>query len=140
MLKDAFDIPPDKQPVRQPSSHGHIPDAVTTERAAPVLFERVQMLPKFVGPPELHIFKRNRRVPLSDLCLPPQGNSVDLNAIINQSTHPHLNGRRSEDPKVDPRRGDFLEVQRIGEEVEYFLPRSIEPKGTFEDELLHFVW
>src|SRR5215467_835419 len=66
---------------------------------------------------DLFIHEATRRVPYRDLCGPAQGNQAPAQRIVNQRSDGQVLGR-FDDPEIEPRRSDGLQVFGTGEELE----------------------
>ena len=96
-----------------------------------------ELMPEGVRAAKLHIDEVVRRIPFRDFCAPADGQAMDADAIVEKRAGLHLNGLGREDFKLYPRRGDGLEIVRIGEEGEDFVTRTRKPKLGVEGEFFH---
>src|SRR5215218_3868749 len=108
-----------ERPQRQPVAHHFFGD----RRFTAVVVEPVSVPPKAIGTYQLLVYKLDGRPPARDARLPT-----------------HRDRLRSEDPEAQLRRGNALEVGRIGEEGEHPFARQRQPHGHLENVKRHTLY
>ena len=107
-------------------------DAVAHLRTAGNFDEIMAMMPATIGPFELNVAERRRRVEGFDEGAPVEGDAVEAQFVVDQRTGSHLDRARCGDVEVQKRRGDALEVTGVGEEGEDLLAGPGQKERSFE--------
>ena len=100
-----------------------VADVVAGKSAAIVRLKGVFMNPLKVGAANLLIHKTIRRLPEIDPGAPTQRQAVYAQAVVNERPLAHLNRRLGNNPKIQPRRREGVEVCSVGEERKQFIRR-----------------
>jgi len=103
----------------QPVAHN-----VFDDRRLPAVVEPVGMLPDAIWTVHLLVYEPDGRLPAGDARLPAQRNPEQAEPVVDQDSFLHRDRLRREDPEVKFRRGDVLQVGRVGEEGEHPLARQ----------------
>ena len=76
------------------------------------------MFPEAIGAAALHVHEPLRRLPDGDLALPAQGDAPQPQPVFDDGAAAHLRRPLGENAKVEPGRGDGLQVPGLGEKGE----------------------
>src|SRR5215211_8950905 len=98
----------------QPVAH-----TVFDDRRLSAVVESVGMLPDAIWTVHLLVYEPDGRLPARDARLPAQRNPEQTEPVVDQGPFLHRDRLRREDPEVKFRRGDVLQVGRVGEEGEH---------------------
>src|SRR6185369_11049086 len=101
-----------------------IVDDARPPRSAETRFEAVIVMPPAVWSADLDIDKALRRIPDGDLGAPVDAQAMDADLVVDERARAHADRARREDAEVHPRRGETLEIGRVGEEGEGVVERA----------------
>ena len=93
VLEDPFHIASHEKPIDERPAARAVAHVVQAKRAAVALLESVRVMPKGVGAAKLDINEAVRRIPRGDFRTPANGKAMDADAVINESSRPHGDGR-----------------------------------------------
>jgi hypothetical protein len=111
-------ISPHKQTIYERPTRHRISHAVQTEGSVISPLKRVLMTPKPIRASDLIIHESMRRFPNIYSGLPPQGNAVKPDPIVDQSTFSHLDRIFCKNLESQKRRRNNLQIVGIAKEVE----------------------
>lgn len=110
----------DEKLVNEPPAGYGVIDLVAHQRLVPCGDERVLVVPVAIRPAQLPVGEAKRRFPIANLRAPANGNAMQPQAVIDQRASVHVDRPGRDDLKIQPRRRDRFQVERIGEEVKDF--------------------
>src|ERR671932_621610 len=122
-----------ERPQRQAVAHHVFGD----RRFTPFVVEPVSVPPKAIGTYQLLVYKLDGRPPARDVRLPTQRDPKQAQPVVDYGPTSHRDRLRSEDAEAQLRRGNALEVGRIGEEGEHPFARQRQPHGRLENVKRH---
>lgn len=131
--KDPFQIRSDEKAMNQRSTRGGVLNVVSDQRAAVLLFERMQVSPQSIGAAKLTIDESIGWLPFADFRSPPQWDPVEPQFIIDQSARAHQNWLRCLYMKMQPRGRNQFEAIRIREESKNLLDWPRQPEFITQD-------
>jgi hypothetical protein len=111
-------------------------NAVAHDRPAAVSLELVTVAPEAVGPVDLAVHEGAARLPVLDARAPTQGDSMQLQPVVDYGARSHLDRLWGDHLEAEPMRGDPLQVPGLGEEREHLLEVSVQPLLTLK--VMHF--
>lgn len=116
IAKDPGQIRRHQPPVDQPASPDRVPHMIFDQRASLHRAEAVLVNPSAIGTPDLFVHKETGGIPGRDAAPPTQGNSTEPEPVVDFRAC--LDGDRYgiEDLKVQPGRGEQIQVSCIREE------------------------
>lgn len=91
-------------------------DMIQASGTAVAFFKRVRVNPVAVGTPALTIDESIGRIPGGNLGLPPDGDSMDSDSIVNQCSDSHFDFTGRQNFELDPRGCDDLQIAGVGKE------------------------
>lgn len=91
--EDPLDIAPRKKPVDERPAARPVAHVVQAKCAAVALLESVRVMPKGVGTAKLDINEAVRWIPFGDFRTPADGKGMHADAVVNESSRPHDDGR-----------------------------------------------
>jgi hypothetical protein len=94
----------------------------------------VTVRPAPVGTGDLDIGERTLGIENLDAGSPADGHTVQAQAVIDDRSRFHRDGRRCRDLEAEERRGDPLEVEGVGEERKDLATRSGHELGSLQEE------
>src|SRR6516165_1068187 len=100
-------------------------------------FKDVLMMPSLIGPPDLDIDKSAWRIPEIYPGLPAQGNTSQLDPILDQSPFPHLYRTFCKDLKLQPGRRDSLQIPSVAKEWKDLCDRFGKPNFRAKERPFH---
>lgn len=125
----------DKKTIHERAAERLIGHLIFDQRSGRQFFEKVLMMPNSIGTSSLLVNKMKRRFPGRDGALPPNGNASDSETVVNQRARSHANRGRRQDLKMEPRRRELFQVERICEEFEHGFDRLWEKQLSLEFEV-----
>jgi hypothetical protein len=87
----------------------------------------MSVMPDTVWPGSLHIDKTMWRLPSQDLGLPANWNSMETKLIADFSPWFYGIAINRQDPEMQPRRSDFLQIACVRKETEDLIQRARNP-------------
>ena len=122
--EDRLDFPAYQEAVDQLSTGDSVTNAVQDPRAGTLHLEVVLVDPEAVGATQLLVDEQGWGFPARNASAPAHGYPANSQAVVDQGSHFHVDGRRGFDAEVEEGRGDVLQIEGISEEREDFLPGS----------------
>ena len=117
-LEDRAHVAADEQPVHERATPRPVANFVAAERRLASFLKCVGMMPQAVGPAHLDVDEPMRRLPGHDFRLPPDGQAMDADPVVEGEARAHDDRLGRQDLELQPRRREHLEVARLGEEGE----------------------
>ena len=132
--EDSANAPADQRvcPLPERPEREAVVHLIGHERSARDRTESVTVDPSVIGAPQLPVREGMGRFPLGNLCPPPEWDTLELELVVDKGSPIHLPGKGREDPEVEFRGCDALEVFGVRKELKDFLNGEGKLHGGFE--------
>src|SRR5215218_6173448 len=117
-----------ERPKRQSVAHN-----IFDDRRFTTIVEPVGVPPDAIGTTQLLVYESDGRPPMRDTRLPAQRDPEQAKPVVDQGSFLHRDGSGCEDPEAEFRRGDTLQVGRVGEEGKYLFSWQRQAHSCLED-------